>query len=159
MDLVILIGLQASGKSTFARQRLAEYAYVSKDAMRNVRNKLRRQEAMLREAFAEGRSVVVDNTNPSAADRAALIALGREFGARVIGYYFASRIEECLVRNRQREGAARIPEVALYVTRGKLEHPAYAEGFDRLYFVELDAERRNFRVSPWREDGHADASA
>jgi len=156
MNLIILIGLQASGKSTFVQTRFADYAYVSKDAMRNVRNKQRRQEAMIRRALEEEQSVVVDNTNPSAADRAVLIALGREYGARIIGYYFASRLEECRERNRLREGRECVPEVALYVTRSKLEKPVYAEGFDQLFFVELDADRREFIVSAWQEDGDAD---
>ena len=129
MDLIILIGLQASGKSTFARRRLGEYVYVSKDAMRNVKKKSLRQETVIRRAFERGLSVVVDNTNPSSADRMALVALGREYGARVIGYYFASHLEACLERNRQREGAACVPEVALYTTQRKLELPAYSEGF------------------------------
>ena len=152
MDLIILIGLQASGKSTFARSRFADAVYVSKDAMRNVRQKWRRQEAMIRQALAQGRSVVVDNTNPTAADRAALVALGREYGARILGYYFASRIEDCLARNRQRAGRARVPEVALQVTRQKLERPSYAEGFDQLYYVEIDAEQQDFTVAEWRQN-------
>ncbi len=37
MDLVILIGLQASGKSTFVRTRLAEtHVHVSKDVIGHV---------------------------------------------------------------------------------------------------------------------------
>jgi len=48
MDLIILIDLQASGKSTFARVRFAGAVYVSKDLMRNVRNKGRRQETIKR---------------------------------------------------------------------------------------------------------------
>lgn len=156
MELIILIGLQATGKSTFARSRFADCVYVSKDAMRNVRNKGRRQEGMIRGALAHGLSVVVDNTNPSVAERAALIALGREYGARVIGYYFASMLEDCLARNRGRAGAECVPDVALYVTRHKLAAPSYAEGFDVLYYVEIDPQRREFIVSAWREgtDAH-----
>ncbi len=149
MDLIVLIGLQASGKTTFARSRLGGAVYVSKDAMRNVRNKGRRQEALLRQALASGRTVVIDNTNPTVADRAPLIALARAYGARVIGYYFSSRLPEALIRNRARPADARVPDVALHVTRRKLECPSYAEGFDELYAVELDPGRREFRVTAW----------
>jgi predicted kinase len=158
MEMIILIGLQASGKSTFARARFANHAYISKDAMRNVRNKARRQEKLIRQAFEQGQSVVVDNTNPSVADRAPLIALGREYGARVIGYYFASHLKECLERNRQREGTACVPDVALYTTGRKLELPTYTEGFDQLYYVELNPEQQGFIISEWQEDQHADES-
>lgn len=151
MELVILIGLQASGKSTFARAHYAEYVYVSKDAMRNVRQKGLRQQAMIRHAFEEGENVIVDNTNPSAAVRAELIALGRVYGATITGYYFSSRLDECLARNRLREGWARVPDGALFIFRRQLERPTYAEGFDRLFFVQIDPGRRDFRVAPWNE--------
>lgn len=150
MDLIILIGLQASGKTTFARSRLLDAVYVSKDAMRNVRNKGRRQEALLRQALASDRTVVIDNTNPAVADRAPLITLARKYGARVIGYYFSSRLPEALIRNRARPADARVPDVALHVTHRKLERPSFAEGFDELYAVELDPERREFRVTAWQ---------
>ncbi|MEI7832187.1 MAG: AAA family ATPase [bacterium] len=156
MDLYILIGLQASGKSTFAQTRFAEHVYVSKDTMRNVKNKARRQEAMMRLAFGQGQSVVVDNTNPTVADRVALITLAREYEVPVTGYYFASHLEACLGRNRQREGTARVPDVALYATRSKLELPTYTEGFDLLYYVELNMESHDFSISAWQEDIDAD---
>jgi predicted kinase len=159
MDLIILTGLQASGKSTFARRHLADAVYISKDAMRNVRNKGRRQEALIRQALADSRDVVVDNTNPSVADRALLIILGREYGARIIGFFFASRIDECLARNRQREGKARVPDIALYTTRQKLEIPSYAEGFDQLYYVAIDTERQDFTIADWQEDDDAHETA
>ncbi len=150
MRLIILIGLQASGKSTFARSRFADAVYVSKDAMRNVRNKVRRQEAMLRQAFAQGQDAVVDNTNPTQAVRAELVALGREYGARIIGYYFASRIAECLTRNRQREGRARIPDIALHITRSKLEHLAMPKGSMSCI---TSISTQNNRISSYRSGG------
>src|SRR5690242_6814545 len=64
MELVILIGLQASGKSTFARTRFGEtYRYVSKDLLKNNSNPARRQRQLIEEALQQGLSVVVDNTN------------------------------------------------------------------------------------------------
>jgi predicted kinase len=137
-ELVVFIGLQASGKSSFYRARFAgTHDWVSKDRFPNNRNPARRQRQLIEEALAAGRSVVVDNTNPTPADRTELIALARSLGARVVGYYFASRLEDCLERNRQRQGRARVPDVALYATRKRLCLPSLAEGFDRRYSVRL----------------------
>lgn len=150
MQLVIIIGLQGSGKSTFARTFFADtHRYVSKDRMRNTRNKNRRQECLITEALSQGHSVVVDNTNPNAEVRAPLIALGKQFHAEVVGYYLQSRVEECILRNRQREGKARVPDVAIYVTAKKLQPPSYAEGFDQLYYVRINP-AGGFRVSSWK---------
>ena len=66
MELVIMIGLQASGKTTFARSRFGEtYRYVSKDLLKNNGRPARRQRQLIEEALQQGLSVVVDNTNPT----------------------------------------------------------------------------------------------
>jgi len=141
MELVILVGLQGAGKSTFYRERFAaSHELVSMDLLRNNPRPRRRQEHLIAEALAAGRSVVVDNTNPTPADRTPLIALAREYGATVTGYFFDVPRAECLVRNRQREGRARVPDVAVYTTAKKLVRPTYAEGFDRVYDVRTDGE-------------------
>ena len=139
MELVVFVGLQASGKSTFFRERFAEsHQHVSKDLFPNNRNKNRMQEHLLRAALAEGRCVVVDNTNPTLEDRRVLIGLGGEYGARMLGYYFDASVRECLRRNEMREGKARVPDVAIYSTAKKLVAPSIEEGFDELLCVRLN---------------------
>ena len=97
MELVILIGLQAAGKSFFYRAHFAaSHSLVSKDRLRNNRRPARRQRELIEEALQGGRSVVVDNTNPTVQDRVELIELARRHGATVIGHYFESRLEDCL---------------------------------------------------------------
>lgn len=83
------------------------------------------------------RSVIVDNTNPSEAERAALIALGSAYGATISGYYFEPAVGASLERNRQREDKARVPDIAIFATRKRLTPPTPAEGFDRLYTVSI----------------------
>jgi len=153
VDVVLLIGLQASGKSTFARAHLvATHAHVSKDFFPSgARNKARRQAREIESALGAGRSVVVDNTNPTRADRAEIIAIARRAGARVHGYYFESRLEACKARNAKREGRSRVPDVALRATARRLERPVREEGFDALFYVRASSSGR-FDVSPWKED-------
>ena len=147
MDLVIFIGLQASGKSTFhATHFAATHEYVSKDRLRNNRHKERRQAQLIEAALHAGRSIVVDNTNATAAVRAPLIALGRAYAVRAVGYYFPPDVRASLERNRQRAGRERVPDVAIYATAKKLQPPTYAEGFDALFDVRI-AEEGRFEVS------------
>jgi predicted kinase len=139
VELVEFVGLQASGKSTFFRERFAEsHQHVSKDLFANNRNKNRRQEHLLRAALSAGRCVVVDNTNPTLEDRRALIGLGGEYGARIVGYFFDAGVRECIRRNEIREGKARVPDVAIYATAKKLVAPSIEEGFDAVLRVRLN---------------------
>lgn len=152
MEMIIFIGLQASGKSTFFRTHFATtHEYISKDRMRNVRRPGLRQAQLIEEALQAQRSVVIDNTNPTVEDRASLINLGRMYGAEIVGYYFESQVSRCLERNRLRQGKERVPDVAIYVTAKKLVRPSYAEGFDRLFYVRMAGDSR-FEVHPWKED-------
>jgi predicted kinase len=122
-ELVIFVGLQGSGKSTFYRTHFADsHVLVSRDSFPNNRNPARRQRQLIEEALGAGRSVIVDNTNPTLEDRAELISLARAFGATVVAYYFESRLADCLERNRQRPGKASVPVVALYATRKRVQH-------------------------------------
>jgi predicted kinase len=139
VELVVFVGLQASGKSTFFHERFAgTYQHVSKDLFQHNRNKNRRQEDLLRAALSAGRSVVVDNTNPTSEDRRPLVRMGHEYGAKVVGYFFEAGVRECLRRNEMREGKARVPDVAIYATAKKLVAPSREEGFDEILCVRVN---------------------
>jgi predicted kinase len=149
MELIIFMGLQASGKSTFYRSHFAAtHAYVSKDLLRNNKKPGRRQMQLVEEPLQAGQSVVVDNTNPTPQEREPLIRLGHEYGAEVIGYYFESQVRPSLERNKTRSGKARVPNVAIYTTAKKLIRPSYAEGFDKLYDVRI-VDDVGFEVREW----------
>lgn len=136
MELVLLIGLQGAGKSTFARAHFADgYVYIGRDLLRNHRHPSQRQLYLIEEALREGRSIVVDNTHATVADRAPIIALGRQYGVRILGYYFPPRVAESLARNQTRSGTARVPNVAIYATAKRFQPPTLEEGFDTLYQV------------------------
>ena len=100
-ELVILIGLPGAGKTSFYQAWFAgTHVHVSKDLMRNRRDRQARQLALIDEALAGGRSVVVDNVNPSAADRAVLIEAARRRGLAAAGYVLETTAAECIAQPR-----------------------------------------------------------
>jgi len=131
-EVVLLIGLQACGKTTFYSSGLAAtHALVSKDAMpRSAKRKSARQERELTALLSEGRDVCVDNTQPSRAERAAVIAVARSHGARVVGFWWPPDLATSLARNARREDP--VPEVGLYAALARWEEPTLSEGFDAL---------------------------
>ena len=146
---MILIGLPASGKSSFYRERFAAtHDHVSKDLMRNAARPQARQQQLIAASLAAGRSVVIDNTNPTRAARAAIVGLARQHGVPVMAYYFETTASDALRRNRQREERDRVPDVAIFTVRKRLEPPDASEGFDRIYLVRLHEAERRFEVAP-----------
>lgn len=144
---IIFMGIQASGKSTFYHRTLAgEYVHINLDTL-HTRN---RERLLLEECFREGRSFVVDNTNPAVADREKYISAAKKCGYEIEGYFFQSVIVDCMARNRLRDGKACVPDKAVACTSNRLEMPSYQEGFDRLYFVRI--EQGEFVVEQWREE-------
>lgn len=82
MNLALLIGLQGSGKSTFAFQHLGDtHVRISRDVVRTVH----RERALHYACVAAQQSFVADNTHPDAASRAPLIAAARAAGFRPAG--------------------------------------------------------------------------
>jgi predicted kinase len=146
-ELVVFVGLQGSGKSSFYQARFAQtHALVSKDLMPNNRRRDDRQRELVMAALRQGKSVVVDNTNARRSDRVELVQLARALGASVVVYHFTAPLADCLARNRQRQGRARVPDVALHATRKRLEPPAADEGFDARFTVALGPAPGDFDV-------------
>lgn len=106
-EMILLIGIPASGKSTFYRQRFTEtHLQISLDILHSRAHEME----VLQAALAAGKSCVIDNTNVTAEERSRFIAPARNHAYRITGYYFRSVLAECLPRNAQRFGRERIPE-------------------------------------------------
>jgi predicted kinase len=139
-ECVILIGLPGAGKSTFYQQRFPTYEHISKDLLSRSSGKQARQDAALRRALGEGRSVVVDNTNVTPADRAAVITIARSLDARVVGYYIEATTREAVARNELRSGRGKVPKVAIFTSAKRLVPPLIEEGFDELHTIRVLAD-------------------
>lgn len=154
MELVLFIGPPAAGKSTFYAARFAQtHLRLSLDMLRT-----RHRERLLVKACLEARQpVVIDNTNPTRAERAVYIDQARASGFGVTGYRFEVPYAQLIARNALRSGRARVPEVAIRATLAKFELPGLDEGFDQLWQVGPDALGTGFEVLPWPAPGPDEA--
>ena len=144
--IIILMGLQGSGKSTFYKTYLEDsFVRVNLDTL-----KTRYQEDLLiKECIKKGESFAVDNTNPTRLERKKYIDIAKTEGYRVVGYFLESKIKDCMARNALREGKARVPDIAIAATSNKLEIPSFEEGFNELYFVKNNG--TDMIIEEWRK--------
>lgn len=133
-EAAIFVGIQASGKSTFYRQRLFDtHVRISLDMLHT-----RRREQLLVAACLEaGQSFVIDNTNPSPEDRARYIEPARREDFRVVAYFFETSLADAIGRNKLRPGKQNIPIPGIHLAFSKLKAPALSEGFDAIYTVRI----------------------
>ena len=165
LELLILVGIPASGKTTFYRRRLAgEYAHISLDNWRGKSNvRAKEREAILSALAAAAsdasmRGVAVDNTNTTPRTRQRYFETARQFAdstgraVALTAYFFDADLKGCLARNAHRpkdpppgEGYF-VPPAAIASFHARLERPTHAEGFARIVRVSI-AEGGDFEVA------------
>ena len=133
--MIIFIGIQGAGKSTFFKKYFSDtHIRINLDML-----KTKHREAVLIKACLEAKQAfVIDKTNATIEARAKYIALAGQHKFSVTGYYFATNIADAIERNNKREGKAKILEKGIYATFNSLQIPAFEEGFDELFDVKID---------------------
>ncbi len=148
MQLVLFCGIQATGKTTFYQQQfLHSHVRLSLDLLRTRH----REQRLLQACLETQMRCVVDNTNPTRAERASYLAPARAAGYELVGYFFQSIAAEALVRNQQRPVERQVPDPGIRATRNRLEIPSRAEGFDKLYFVRTLG-KQEFAITDWQDE-------
>jgi predicted kinase len=142
MEMVLFIGVQATGKSSFYLEKFFRtHIRINGDML-----KTRRREELLVRACLEGKiPFVVDKMNLTRADRAAYIGRAKAAGFGICGYVFDSDLAAAIQRNARRDSTGRIPEPGVRRACKTLQEPSFSEGFDQLFLVRMDGEG-GFRV-------------
>lgn len=156
LNIVLVCGLPASGKSHFSRR------YFDRDERKRVnRKEIRKslyrmtqfgrewreeyfdtgdeglvkhvERRILEHLLHSGERVLVDNTSVSAASRRSYLNLARQMH-RTIGVIFLhTPLKRCLERNGER--TYQVPEVAISNLAAGIELPRADEGFDELLII------------------------
>ena len=152
LQLIMLVGIPASGKSTYC-QKFAQQGYVvlSSDAIRlEIKEQLDSGKIVMpsntnlnsmvfdnvflkaKELLSSGKSVVVDATNLGRKRRMNFIKHLYKVQFRKICYLFITSPEVCLERNSKRAGYARVPDESMYNMFCSFQCPNYWDGFDEI---------------------------
>ena len=108
--MVIMMGIQGSGKSTFYHSQIAnDFVHINLDSL-----KTRYKERIaIEQCIQQGQNYAVDNTNPTKEDRKRYITVAKQAGYQIVGYFMESKLQSCIERNNLRIGTAKIPAKAI----------------------------------------------
>lgn len=147
MEAIILVGIQAAGKSTFYRERFfMTHVRISLDLLRTRH----RERSLLTWCISHGQRFVVDNTNITATERAVFITPARAASFHVVGYVFESNVSASITRNAGRPQAEQVPAKAIGGTKKRMEWPQRDEGFDELHYVRVGP-AGSFVIEEWHD--------
>jgi histidinol-phosphate phosphatase family protein len=150
--IIILIGFQASTKSTAVKeilQNVPNAVVISRDKEGGTIESLLPK---IEQCVLDGKVVIIDNTNLTRATRKLFIDLGKRLNVPVDGHYFKTSIEDCQIRHLCRmfyqfgeiyqtgkaiglkwaDAQHLFGPVVLFKARKDLEEPQKLEGFTHL---------------------------
>ena len=139
-EMVLFVGRPASGKSTLRERYFAPHGYVAVN-----RDTLGTQEKCLKTAGAalkDGKSVVVDNTNPSQSSRKPYIDLAKKHKVPVRCIYVNISLDLSHHLNMYRQTRSkgkqrRVPEVGYRVFEKNFQKPEMSEGFTEVKEIQF----------------------
>uniref|UniRef100_A0A6C0LZY6 Polynucleotide kinase n=1 Tax=viral metagenome TaxID=1070528 RepID=A0A6C0LZY6_9ZZZZ len=135
-EIVLMVGFQASGKSTFVRRAFPNYTVVSRDRDKST---LSKDMTKTKKSIANGVNVVVDNTNLDLKTRETYYELGLKLGVNVRVFYMDVPFDLCMKFLRyfrmETNTGPYIPDVAMYTARKRFVIPSIDEGCSSIEIV------------------------
>ena len=146
VEVVLMVGISGSGKSTFAKQNFPNHVHMSLDDIRtwdsvyrqeildrhsspsidSPRMERKIEKILITEALEDGKDVVVDDTNLTRKIRHEHVSRGWLYGAKVNVVFF-DNAERAHEQNKNRPKP--LDEGVLYTQHKFLERPSRSEGF------------------------------
>lgn len=144
-DLNILVGLPASGKSSWAERNKGDCVIVSTDELREIINgSLLIQHNsgrifsyaydIIKMSLEYGQSVIFDATNLHKKDRLNMLNYFRSYANNINLVVFKTSFEDCINRNNKR--GDKVPIKRLNEMYNTYELPSEDEGFDNITYID-----------------------
>ncbi|KAI4871508.1 hypothetical protein NFI96_029131 [Prochilodus magdalenae] len=141
-EVIVAVGFPGAGKSTFFHTHILPkgYVYVNRDTLGSWQNCV----SACERALKEGKSVVVDNTNPDLESRKRYVDVSQKAGVPCRCFNFTASLEQSKHNNRFREifpsalKHAHVNDMVFHSYKKKFVPPSLSEGFSevlQIHFV------------------------
>ena len=136
-ELILMVGLPASGKSTIAKRFFKDYVYINMDILKTKSKCLK----LAKESIKNNKSIVIDNTNIDKKTRKEYIDIAKESNYLVRSIVMDVDKEFALHLNNIRsiiKGIKPVPKIAYNVLLKKYQIPTKDEGIDKIKNIKLN---------------------
>ena len=146
-EIVIMVGIQGSGKSTFVEKQIAphDYKIISSDKTKNKSKLIKDTEKLMK----DNENIVIDNTNPDKESREPFIELAKKYKYKIrcVVMKIPIEIAKHNMGYRTYKGIAQyIPEIAYRIFNKKYQEPELDEGIDKIIEIDkLDCDEKMFK--------------
>jgi bifunctional polynucleotide phosphatase/kinase len=142
LELVLLVGSPASGKTRFAHCYFLPHGYVhiNQDTLKEKCLKA------CQEALSNQQSCIIDNTNPDPATRGEYVKIASMFNVPIVCYVMSASMELCQHNDHVRSiihGQSRLPKVAMASFKQRLVPPQAKEGFEAIHTIDFIPDFQN----------------
>ena len=126
MEIVVLVGVPGSGKTTLAKTRFPHHKRINLDTL-HTRSK---EFSEMSKNLENGCDMIIDNTNTTRKTRLRYIEIAKLFGIPIRAIYLDCPLDLALKRNSSRVGKEQVPDRAVRLYYKIIEPPTKEEGFD-----------------------------
>ena len=133
-EIILMMGYPGSGKTKFTNKyfnNYDNYIVLHGDDIKTEK----KMKTNLTKQIENGRSVVIDATNPSIKKRIVFVEIAQKYNIPIRLIHVSTSIELSMERNFKRDKDKQVPKIAFYTYRKKFEEPNINEGFKEIIIV------------------------
>jgi len=145
-EMVLLVGLPSSGKSSFCKTYFPDHVRINMDTLKTSAKCIKKTQ----EALKDGDSVIIDNTNPDIKARLPYLQISRDYEVPIRCFWLQTPLELCTHLNLLRENISKgssphVPSVAFNTCLKRFVQPSTSEGFSSVTTIPFSL---NFNLVP-----------
>ncbi len=126
MEVVILVGIAGSGKTTVCKKLFPHHKRISLDEIK--RHNRTKEYKLIEQNLQQENSIVIDDTNLTRFIRKSHLRRVKKYNPSIVAVFLDYSIQRIQMQNSKRE--RQLPDHVLFRMKKQLEPPSYDEGFD-----------------------------